>query len=175
MKLRNLLLRAAIAATLVLTLAHDAISYSRFGFGTTTITSGCWTSRPAERAFASLTNSARRRSGRRALTFDRQLSAVARKHTSAMAWRRRLYHTPNFRLVHRVTNWNTLGENVGVGGRVTSLQSAFMHSPAHRANILYGPFRYVGVGTVTKHGRLWVTVEFESARNPGTRLRRRFC
>ena len=57
-----------------------------------------------------------------------------------------------------------------MGSTVTSLHSAFMNSPGHKANILFASFRNVGVGAVTKNGRMWVVVVFESQLNPGTRL-----
>jgi uncharacterized protein YkwD len=81
-----------------------------------------------------------------------------------------LYHTPTTTLKKRVTNWRELGENVGVGSTVTTLHSAFMNSPAHKANILYSGFRYVGVGAIQADGRLWVTVIFESRADPGSPL-----
>ena len=47
-----------------------------------------------------------------------------------------------------------------------------MQSPEHRANILYAPYRYVGIGVkVQSNGRMWVTVNFEEKRDPGTTLR----
>jgi uncharacterized protein YkwD len=92
-----------------------------------------------------------------------------------MARNNRLYHTTSPDLRHRVTNWVTLGENVGEGGTVPSLQTAFMNSPEHRANILDTGYRYVGIGTVQKGSILWVTVIFESRRNPGTRLSMPSC
>jgi uncharacterized protein YkwD len=87
----------------------------------------------------------------------------------------KLYHTPTGTLTRRITNWSILGENVGVGGTVDSLQRAFMNSPEHRANILYSKFHYVGLGVVQKRGRMWVTVEFEARSDPGTRLRPPAC
>jgi hypothetical protein len=50
-----------------------------------------------------------------------------------------------------------------------------MASPAHKDNILYAPFNYVGIGTATGFGRLWATVIFESRKDPGTRLRMPRC
>jgi uncharacterized protein YkwD len=87
-----------------------------------------------------------------------------------MVRRNVLYHTPTDALKRRVTNWVELGENVGVGGTTTSLHGAFMDSPAHRSNILYSNFRYVGIGAKQAHGRLWVTVIFESRADPGSPL-----
>ena len=63
-----------------------------------------------------------------------------------------------------------LAENVGVGSSVTRVHSEFMRSSPHRANILYSRFRYFGLNVYRAHGRMWVTVEFESRRNPGTTL-----
>ena len=95
---------------------------------------------------------------------------MARKHTYAMDSQNRLYHTASHKLKRRVTRWIVLGENVGVGGTVSSLHKAFMNSPAHKDNILYRPYRHVGVGVRRARGRMWVTVIFESRRDPGTRL-----
>jgi hypothetical protein len=132
--------------------------------------SRCWSYRDAERKFAKLTNAARSRIGHRKLRLDKQLSRVARVHTSEMVERTLLFHTPSNVLGRRVTRWTTLGENVGFGGSTDALQKAFMNSPEHRANILYSPFRHVGIGTRKKDGLMWVTVIFQRSRDPGTRL-----
>ena len=137
--------------------------------------SDCWRYRTAEVDFARKINKARSVVGKGSLHLDKHLSKVARKQSRAMARNNRLYHTPSHKLRWRVTNWNILGENVGVGGSVDSLHVAFMASPAHKANILYSSFRHVGVGTKRKNGRLWVTVVFEAATNPGTRLNMPSC
>jgi uncharacterized protein YkwD len=86
-----------------------------------------------------------------------------------------LEHTTSDHLRSRVTNWSILGENVGVGGSVDSLQQAFMNSPAHKDNIMLPGFTNVGIGTVHKADRLWVTVIFESVSNPGTPLNMPKC
>jgi uncharacterized protein YkwD len=101
---------------------------------------------------------------------DPQLSRAARYHTWRMLRQDLLHHTPSDILRRRVTRWVVLGENVGVGGDVDVLHQAFMNSPAHKANIVLPGFAYVGVGTVRRDGRMWVTVIFEAATNPGTRL-----
>jgi len=130
----------------------------------------CYSSNRKERAFASKLNLARRAAGRPSLRLDPQLSKAAKVHTREMVNRNLLYHTPSDALRRRVTNWYELGENVGVGSTVTSLHSAFMNSPAHRSNILYSNFRYVGIATGKANGRLWVTVIFESRADPGSPL-----
>jgi hypothetical protein len=136
----------------------------------------CWTYRPSERRFSRLMNAARERAGRNRLSLDPEASKVARKHSREMVDRNLLYHTPSSSLIRRVTRWQILGENVGVGGSVGSLHEAFMGSRPHRANILYAKFRHVGVGVRKSHdGRMWVTVVFENRLDPGTRLRMPRC
>ena len=130
----------------------------------------CYNNSSTEKAFASKLNLARRAAGRGSLRLDPQLSKAAKVHTKEMVNKNLLYHTPTDALKRRVTNWNELGENVGVGSTVTSLHSAFMNSTAHRSNILYSNFRYVGIGSIKANGRLWVTVIFESRADPGSPL-----
>ena len=132
--------------------------------------SSCFTFKDAEKSFFYKINRSRQRAGRSKLVLDRQLGRVSRKHTWEMASRNYLHHTSPRTLGWRVTRWYQLGENVGVGRSPTSLHNAFMSSPSHRSNVLYSKFRYVGVGTIYRHGALWVTVTFETTRDPGTRL-----
>ena len=134
-----------------------------------------WDYKPSERNFASSINTARVAAGRARLRLDPELSKTARKHTREMVARGTLHHTSTADLKWRVTNWSTLGENVGVGAAVDTLHAAFMSSPLHRENILYTSFRYVGIGVKEAGGRMWVTVIFEAASNPGTRLRMPSC
>ncbi len=137
--------------------------------------STCWDWRRRELAFAKKHNAARTRSGVAKMRLDPHLGRVARKHTYEMLRNNRLFHTSTSALSNRVTNWTILGENVGVGGDVDSLFKAFMNSPSHKANILYGKFRYFGVGTKKKGDKLWVTIVFEAATDPGTTLRMPRC
>ena len=137
---------------------------------TTTAGAVCYINKSSERAFAKKINLARTTAGKGKLSLDPELSKAAKVHTREMVKRDLLYHTPTEALKRRVTRWVTLGENVGVGGTVTTLQSAFMNSPAHRSNVLYSSFRHVGVGTLHRNGRLWVTVIFEARTDPGSTL-----
>jgi uncharacterized protein YkwD len=132
--------------------------------------SSCWNYKSAERGFTKKMNAARSNNDKVTLKLDPELSKVARKHTGEMVNKDLLHHTPSSTLANRVTAWNTLGENVGVGSTVDSLHKAFMNSTAHKANILHSSFRYVGVGTKSAGNRLWVTVIFEASSNPGTTL-----
>ncbi len=133
-----------------------------------TASAACYSPNRPERKFASLINTARTSVSN--LRLDPELSKAAKVHTREMVNRNLLYHTPTSALTRRVTNWYELGENVGVGSTVTSLHGAFMNSTAHRQNILYSGFRYVGIGAMKANGRLWVTVIFESRADPGSPL-----
>ena len=130
----------------------------------------CWQFRTKERGFAKKINTARESVGMGKLSLDPELSKAARVHTRAMVKNNELYHTPTDKLTSRVRGWTILGENVGVGGTVTSLHTAFMASHGHYENIVHPEYRHVGIGTKEAHGRLWVTVIFEGENDPGTPL-----
>ena len=132
--------------------------------------STCWSSKRPERSLTKKMNLARDAAGVRPMRLDPELSKVARVHTSEMVRANELYHTPAKALIRRVTNWVTLGENVGVGGTVAAVHGAFMASPLHRDNILSSAYNHVGVGTKKADGRLWVTIVFEARTDPGTTL-----
>lgn len=55
--------------------------------------------------------------------------------------------------------WTGYAEIVGRGPDVASVLDGFMASADHRAKIL-GDWRAMGVGVVSAHGHLWVTVRF---------------
>ena len=99
---------------------------------------------------------------RRVFIHDR-LSRLARQHSVAMAKKGSLWHITNPSSYYlKGISWSTWGENVGVtGGTVWDVQTAFMNSPMHRANILNNRFRRVAVGTYRDgSGLLWVTIFF---------------
>ncbi|HEY7874241.1 MAG TPA: CAP domain-containing protein [Actinomycetota bacterium] len=135
----------------------------------------CWDVWPNERGFANDTNRVRAKLGKPKLQLDPQLSRAARLHAREMAKRDVLYHTPGEKITKRVTNWSMLGENVGVGYSVDSLQDAFLNSPGHRANMISTGFKYFGVGSIERNGKMWVTVIFEGSENPGTSLKMPNC
>ena len=129
----------------------------------------CWSHKVSEKRLARKLNRARARHGRRRLRLDPQLSQVARRHSRTMGTLRTLFH--DFaKLKRRVTRWEALGENVGVGSAVKRIHRAFMSSTKHRSNVMWRPFRHVGVGVRRAGGRMWVTVVCESRRDPGTAL-----
>jgi hypothetical protein len=62
--------------------------------------------------------------------------------------------------------WSKLGENVGRGPNVQSLHDAFINSPAHRANMVDGRFRWVGIGVAYGAGQMWVAEVFMDGDGP---------
>ena len=137
---------------------------------TTSASAACYRPTRAERSFVRKMNNAREDAGKAPLKLDREVSKVSKVHTKEMVIDESLHHTSTTVLSKRVTNWTLLGENVGVGGNVSSLHQAFMNSPAHKANIMLGSFKYVGVGVMKDDGRMWVTVTFEAKSDPGSPL-----
>lgn len=113
-----------------------------------------------EQGFLSAINSSRSASGLGPLTMDGGLQAHARIHTADMIAADAIFHSTSAELQAAAgSGWSKLGENVGRGGTVSSLHQAFMDSPGHKANIL-GDYNYVGIGTDTSSGVLYVTVVF---------------
>lgn len=112
-----------------------------------------------ESQFTSLANQERAKRGLRSYTVASDLVAVARRHAQRMASKGSIWHNPN--LGSEVTNWQAVGENVGMGGSASSIHQAFMNSAPHRANILDGDFTQVGMGTAyDSKGVLYVTQVF---------------
>jgi len=114
----------------------------------------------AERQMIHMLNNARRVHGRAALRGNDVLANYARKHSATMASKDTLYHNPYLAKWLQKVSWRILGENVGVGANITELHVAFWNSPHHRENMLDRRFRDVGIGIVTRNGRVWVTVIF---------------
>jgi uncharacterized protein YkwD len=93
---------------------------------------------------------------RRAMTQDRhahnlqQLPVQMDAQRKAQAWAERLaddgylHHSNLPDGIH--VRWCSLGENVGMGPSVDTIERAYMNSPGHRANILATRWNGVGVG-----------------------------
>jgi Cysteine-rich secretory protein family len=110
------------------------------------------------------TNASRTSNGLPALALNAQLSAVAQAWADQLAAAGVLSHNPALR--NQVSDWSVLGENVGMAGDVPTVQTAFMASPPHRANILDPRYTQMGVGSATSIYPscgckvLWVVVDF---------------
>jgi uncharacterized protein YkwD len=149
------------------------------GAGTATSAPGdnpCWTFKTSEKRFARMINAERvKHIGLGKLKLDPELSRVAKKQSKAMANEGDIFHSPSDRLRTRITNWTTLGENVGVGSTVESLHRAFMNSPPHKANVLGASYMNIGVHVTRRSGRIWVVMIFEGIANPGTTYKMPTC
>jgi uncharacterized protein YkwD len=118
----------------------------------------------AVRATLCLLNAERRRHGARPLRHNGRLARASRVHSRVMTSRRVFAHATRYdgAVGHRVRRAGYLrgvrrwmvGENIGWGsGRLDtprSMMVAWMRSPGHRANILNGRYREVGIGIVPR-------------------------
>jgi Cysteine-rich secretory protein family len=105
-------------------------------------------------------NASRSAAGLGPLQIDGGLRSHARSHTADMIAAGGIFHSSEAELrAAGGTGWDKIGENVGRGQSVSSLQEAFMNSAGHKKNIL-GDYNYVGIGTDSSGGYLYVTVVF---------------
>ncbi|MGF1618195.1 MAG: CAP domain-containing protein [Acidimicrobiia bacterium] len=113
-----------------------------------------------ENEFLAAINSSRTAAGLAPLAMSGGLQTYARSHSIDMANANQIYHSTSAQLAAAAgSGWTNLGENVGRGPGVAALHSAFMGSSGHKANIL-GDYNYVGIGTTTKDGYIYVTAVF---------------
>ncbi len=114
-----------------------------------------------ERKVRVYTNRARKRHDRTRLRRAKCVDRFANRWARTMARRQNLEHQ-NLRRVMRRCNLRMAGENIAYGYRSgKAVVRGWMHSPGHRANILKGRYRLLGVGMKRdKNGRPWVSQVF---------------
>lgn len=118
-----------------------------------------------EQGFVGRINQLRASRGLPTLAVDPELQAQARAWATVMRDHGEIFHTGN--LPAGITSdWQKLGENVGVGGSVDSLFDAFVASPTHFDNLVDPTYRYIGVGVVWDGARMFTTHRFMSLRPP---------
>lgn len=99
-------------------------------------------------------NSHRSANGLAPLSRNSGLDAEARAWSKHIAAEGTLSHSDLSRLL---PPWTSVGENVAVGGSVSSIFGGLAASSGHNANML-GDFTHVGVGVwVDSNGTLWTT------------------
>jgi hypothetical protein len=108
--------------------------------------------------FVSYINSAREQHGLRPYTVASDLTANADSHAMWMSDHNTMEDDQN--VGNEVCCWESIGENSGEGPTVQALNTAFMDSPPHRANILDPSFTQVGVGVVVNGQTIWVAEVF---------------
>jgi len=113
-----------------------------------------------EGEFLAKINATREANGLAPLKVEGGLRSHARNHTEDMMSAGEIYHSSSSELsAAGGSGWDKIGENVGRGQSPSSLHGAFMESPGHKKNVL-GNYNYVGIGTGSSGGYLYVTVVF---------------
>jgi hypothetical protein len=111
-----------------------------------------------EAAFVAKINGLRASKGLPALQVNANLVAKARAWSAGMAAAGKIWHST---LSDGITeDWRKLGENVGMGGSVDGLHTAFVNSPHHYENLVDPAFGYIGIGIVMSGNTIFVTEEF---------------
>ncbi len=119
-----------------------------------------------EAQFLTLVNVERVSRGLPILTLQPVISDnLSRPWSTQMAATGRLAHSGSGQqILENVARYfpttSSAGENVGYASSVVELHAALMASAPHRANILSGTFRSVGLGVVQANGQVWVTQTF---------------
>lgn len=112
-----------------------------------------------EAAVLTGTNARRSTDGDPALTADSCVDRDAEAHATKLAAERTLVHQ-SLGPILQACGLNTVGENIAYGypdGDVAT--QGWMDSPGHRANILNGKFRLLGVGTAQSDQGVWFAVQ----------------
>ena len=114
-----------------------------------------------EREVVRLVNAERAKRGLDELTYDWQLSRVARYKSQDMRDNNYFSHTSPtygspFQMMRNFgISYRTAGENIAKGQATpAAVVNAWMNSSGHRANILNSSFTHIGVGYVAD-GRYW--------------------
>lgn len=107
-----------------------------------------------------LLNHTRGNHGRPLFRLNARVSHRAWLHSKAMASQNILFHTGNLYDAVRAYRPTTWGENVGMAGFLARVRTLWMHSAAHRTNILNARYRRIGIGVVKARGVVWVTAIF---------------
>jgi len=120
----------------------------------------------AETEIVRLVNRERHARGLATLVIDEKLRLAARKHSQRMASAGAVEHQfageakLELRLEERGLRFDVSGENVALAGDAAEVHKALMHSPGHRANILDGEYKSIGVGVVRSGDGIYVTQDF---------------
>ncbi len=103
-------------------------------------------------------NADRRANGRSTLSIQDSAQKKAQAWAEKLARENRLYHSTLSSGIN--VRWCSLGENVGYGSSIASVQDAYMASPGHRANILSTTWNGVGVGYAKNGSRVFTVQVF---------------
>jgi len=116
-----------------------------------------------EASFVAGINSLRASKGLAALAVDAGLTDKARGWAQTMADKNMIWHSVLSDA--NTADWQRLGENVGRGGTVVGLDTAFVNSPHHYENLVDPTFGSIGLGVVRgADGVIFVAEEFMQLR-----------
>ena len=116
-----------------------------------------------EASFVAGINSLRANKGLDALTVDAGLTGKARIWAQTMADKNMIWHS--VLSDGNIADWQRLGENVGRGGSVVGLETAFVNSLHHYENLVDPSFGSIGLGVVRSAGGvIFVAEEFMQLR-----------
>jgi uncharacterized protein YkwD len=124
----------------------------------------------AERELFASANDARRAEGLSPLRWNESLAVAARRHAALMAERGTAMHAfegePSLsaRVKQAGVHFSWLSENVTQGPTPIFIHTQFMHSPAHRANIVDRDMDSIGVGVIEQGGQLFAVEDFAQVR-----------
>ena len=110
-------------------------------------------------------NADRAGAGLPGLSASGQLTCLAQSWSAHLASTNSFYHQNLGAVLNSpaYAGFNTLGENIlqgPAGINAGSMNYAWMNSPEHRANILSGAYRWIGIGVAYANGEVWATEEF---------------
>ncbi len=115
----------------------------------------------SEAGFLASLNQQRAAGGLGPLALNGSMTAAADGWALAMANGSFLAHAGDI-ISGTPGGWSKVGENVGRGQSVTSLTTAFMSSPGHRANVMDATYTHVGIAVYIHptDGRIYTTHRF---------------
>lgn len=152
------------AAIVIATIAFGSISTSSYASSPTTklsIKSAIKTGTidtSAEQDFLNRTNALRASVGVGPLKVNSELLTKARNWSQTQANSGTIFHST---LTDGVSqNWQSLGENVGMGPDVLAIHNALVASPRHYQNLVDPRFTEVGMGVVNQNGTIYVSQVF---------------
>ena len=120
----------------------------------------------AESELLRLANQSRQQAGVPPLRMNEDLIKAARAHARLMIQQQQLSHQFDGeaslmkRLHETGVPLNSAGENVAYNASAEAAFEAFMHSPAHRSNLLDPDFNAAGFAAIWSEGRLYVVQDF---------------
>jgi hypothetical protein len=122
---------------------------------------------PEEQNLFQMTNQVRSQQGLRPLQWDDALADAARAHLALVVHYGQLSHQYakeedlSIRVAEAGGHFEIVAENIAMGSSVGEMQSGWMRSPPHRANILDPNLNAVGFAVVRLGGSLYAVADFE--------------